>query len=71
MSNLPHADTIAKLRADLRHFEETGDFGENPTVMEIKAHLLRRIAELDAALRRVNSLASEGLPVSPTTPDLQ
>jgi len=26
---------------------------------------------LDAALHRVNSLASEGLPVSPTTPDLQ
>ena len=68
MSNLAPADTIAKLRADLRHFEETGDFGENPTVIEIKVHLLRRIKELESALRRANTLVSEALPLPTTTP---
>lgn len=67
MSNLPHADNVAKLRSDLRHFEECGDSGE--TVMDIKAHLLRRIAELDAALRQINSSESEASPVPPKTPD--
>ena len=65
MSNLPHAGNIEMLRDDLRHFEETGDFGD-PTVMEIKAHLQRRITELDAALCRVNMLQT---PEPPTTAD--
>ncbi len=49
------------------HFEETGDSSE--TVMEIKAHLLRRIAELDAALRRTTELQSEAFSLPPKTPD--
>jgi predicted transcriptional regulator len=56
MNNLPHANNVEKLRADLRHFEENGDFGENSTVTEIKAHLLRRIVELEAALQRTDDL---------------
>ena len=56
MSILPHSDTLEKLRADLRHFEQSADFGENPTVIEIKAHLLRRIGELESALRRTKGL---------------
>jgi len=67
MSNLPHADNVEMLRADLKHFEESGDSGQ--TVMEIKAHLLRRIAELDAALSRINTLESGASSVPPKTAD--
>jgi hypothetical protein len=65
MPNSSSADSLAKLRADLNHFEESGDFSENPTVMEIKAHLLRRIAELEAALRRTKLLESAAPPRTP------
>ncbi len=57
MSNLPHAGTVEMLRSDLGHFEESGNLGADLMVMEIKAHLLRRIAGLEAVLRRINALA--------------
>jgi hypothetical protein len=57
---------LQKLLADLLHFEETSDFGENSTVIEIKNHLLRRIADLESAMRRTRELESES---SPATPD--
>ena len=66
MSNLPHAGNIEMLRADLRHFEQSGDSDENPTIMEIKAHLLRRIAELEAAQRPRRVFAA--FPVLPKKP---
>lgn len=71
MSNLPPTDAMSKLRADLRHFEENGDFGQSPTVLEIKSHLLRRIAELEAALCRTKELEAAAFPVAPRTPDPQ
>ncbi len=56
---------MSKLRADLRHFEENGDFGQSPTVLEIKSHpLLRRIAELEAALCRTKELEAAAFPVA-------
>ena len=57
MSNLPHAGNVEMLRSDLGHFEESGNVGLDLMVMEIKAHLLRRIAQLEVALRRINALA--------------
>jgi hypothetical protein len=59
------ADYLERLRADLQHFEETGDIGENPTVLEIKDHLVRRITELESAMRRTKELESTALPVPP------
>jgi len=59
MSNLPHADVLEKLRADLSHFDETGNFGDNPSIIAIREHLLRRIAELEAALRQTAKLETE------------
>jgi hypothetical protein len=65
MFNPVPAASLEVRRADLRHFEETGDFGENQTVSEIKTHLLRRIAEIESALRRTNPLDSVVPWVSP------
>jgi hypothetical protein len=52
MSNSTICEPLEKLRADLRHFEDTTDFGENAAVLEIKSKLLRRIATLESALLR-------------------
>ena len=56
MSTGNQADSLDELRAEPKHFEASGDFGENPTVIEIKRHLLRRIAELESALSRAAEL---------------
>jgi ABC-type uncharacterized transport system auxiliary subunit len=65
MNNRAQGDSLEKLRADLRHFEEREAFGENPAVIEIKNHLLRRIAEIESAKRRTSAFeaaASRKLP---------
>jgi hypothetical protein len=64
MSNSRPTDTVARLRSGLKHFEENGDFCENLTVSEIKAHLLRRIAELDSAMHRTKELECWAFPVN-------
>jgi hypothetical protein len=51
MPNSGPADSLAKLQAALKHFEESGDIAESPSVGAVKEHLLRRIAELEANLR--------------------
>ena len=52
------ADSLAKLREDLKHFDESGHLANAPDVMEIKSILLRRIAELEAALQRTAEFAA-------------
>jgi ABC-type uncharacterized transport system auxiliary subunit len=69
MSNPPPGDSLVKLRSDLRHFEESGDFGENTTVIEIKAHILRRIAEFESVLRRTKTLEAAAFPMPPRAPN--
>jgi len=69
MPNSSPADSIAKLRADLQHFEDSGDFGENATVASIRDHLLRRIAELEPALRTNKVLESAAFPLPTSTPN--
>ena len=49
---------LDKLREDLKHFDESGHLGYDPNVTEIKGILLRRIAELEAALERTAELAA-------------
>jgi predicted transcriptional regulator len=68
MSNLSPADSLEKLRADLRHFEESSEFGENSTITQIKTHLLRRIADLESVLQRTNALDLAAPSVSPEHP---
>jgi hypothetical protein len=62
MDNWTPGDSLEKLPADLRHCEKSADFGENPTVIEIKIHLLRRIAELESALRQTAPLQATATP---------
>jgi hypothetical protein len=51
MSILSYADTLEKLRADLRHFEESDDLGARDTVDDIKSRLRARILEVESELR--------------------
>ena len=69
MGNPTAGESLEKLRSDLRHFEECGELGE--TVMEIKSHLLRRIAEIEAAPGRIKVLEPAALPAPLKTPDLR
>jgi hypothetical protein len=52
MPNSNPGELLAKFRADLKHFEESGDVEENASIATIREHLLRRITELEAAVRR-------------------
>jgi hypothetical protein len=52
------ANFLNKLREDLKHFDESDHLGDDPNVMEIKSILLRRIAELEAAIERTTALAA-------------
>jgi len=52
------ADSLNKLREDLKHFDESGHLVDGANVMEIKSILLRRIAELEAAMQRTAELAA-------------
>lgn len=52
MPNSNAGELLAKFRADLKHFEESGDVDENSSVATIREHLRRRIAELEAAVRQ-------------------
>jgi hypothetical protein len=56
------SDFLEKLRADLRHFEESGHLGEDATIMETKERLLARIEELESALRHTAELEAAVLP---------
>jgi hypothetical protein len=58
MTSRAPADSLAKLREDLKHFDESGHVVDGANVMEIKGILLRRIAELEAALQRTAELAA-------------
>jgi hypothetical protein len=61
MPNSNPADSLAKLQADLKHFEESGDLGEKSSVAVVKEHLRRRIAELEAVVRRTEDSHSANL----------
>jgi hypothetical protein len=50
-------DRLITLRANLRHFDETSDFGDGIDVLEIRSMLSRRIAEVDGTLRLERALA--------------
>jgi hypothetical protein len=52
------ADFLARLRDDLKHFDESGHLVDDPNVAEIRSILLRRIAELEAAVQRTAKIAS-------------
>ena len=56
MNNKTLDDSLEKLRANLRQFEESGDSRANPTVIEIKRYLVTRIAELEYLLQRAAEL---------------
>jgi hypothetical protein len=58
MSNETLVDSLEKLRANLRLFEESRDLDENPTVIETKRHLARRIAEIEYLQQRAAELES-------------
>jgi hypothetical protein len=60
------ADFLNKLREDLKHFDEGGHPVEDPTVMEIKNILLRRIGELEVAMQRTAELAAAEAPEQPS-----
>ena len=49
-------DRLITLRANLRHFDESRDFGDID-VIEIRSMLSHRIAEVDGTLRLELSLA--------------
>ena len=44
-------DQLAELRASLRHFEQSPDFGDMEAVEVIRRHLEVRIREAEGALR--------------------
>jgi len=52
------ADSLAKLREGLKHFDESRHMVDGANVTEIKSILLRRIAELEAAMQRTRELAA-------------
>ena len=58
MSSRDPADSLNKLREDLKHFDESGHLNEDPNVLEIKSILLRRIAELEGAQQRAAEFAA-------------
>jgi hypothetical protein len=58
MPNLGPSDSLAKLRAALLHFEQSGEIGKSDSVAVVKEHLVRRIAELEAAMRSVKDFES-------------
>jgi hypothetical protein len=51
-SKIEHLQT---LRANLRHFEESPDFGDSLTVQRIKQILRRQIAEAESYLDHLTS----------------
>jgi hypothetical protein len=55
------ADSLTKLREDLKHFDESGHLVDGAHVTEIKSILLRRIADLEAALQRTAEVAAAAL----------
>lgn len=62
MPNLSPAESLAKLRAALLHFEQSGEIAESSSVAVVKEHLIRRIAELEAVVRRTEEAHSATLP---------
>ena len=57
MTFQPHTDRLITLRANLRHFDESRDFGDGIDVLEIRSMLARRIAEVDGTIRLESALA--------------
>jgi hypothetical protein len=51
MNKLPQDEMIYALRAQLRHFDESPDFGEGAAVQIIRLHLLDRIHEAEIAMK--------------------
>ncbi|MGA9585863.1 MAG: hypothetical protein WBQ95_11085 [Terracidiphilus sp.] len=51
MNNYPQDETISALRAQLRHFDESPDFGDGEAVQVIRLHLLDRICEAEVAIK--------------------
>ena len=68
MSSRDPADSLAKLREDLKHFDESGHLVNDPNVAEIKSILLRRIIELESALKRTAELEAASCDDLPGTP---
>jgi hypothetical protein len=68
MSNSNPAQSLAKFRTDLKHFEESCNIGASPPVVVIMEHLVRRIAEIEAALRSVGHVEFADLPKTPRKP---
>ena len=60
------ADSLAKRREDLRHFDESRHMVDGANVTEIKSILLRRIAELEAAQQRTAELAAAAVRDQPS-----
>ena len=60
MSSRDRADSLDKLREDLKHFDESGHLVDGAHVTEIKSILLRRIAEIEMAMQRTADLAAAG-----------
>jgi hypothetical protein len=50
-------DRLITLRENLRHFEQSRDFGDGIDAFEIRKLLVRQIAEVDGALQRLRALA--------------
>jgi hypothetical protein len=51
MNKLPKDEMIHALRAQLRHFDESPDFGDGAAVQIIRLHLLDRIREAEIAMK--------------------
>lgn len=51
MKRISPLDQLAKLRANLEHFEQSPDFGDSESVEIIRRHLEVRIHEAEGALR--------------------
>jgi hypothetical protein len=56
----PQTDLLTALRRNLKRIEENGDAGLlTPAAIELKHLLLRRIAEIEAAIGRIAELAAQ------------
>jgi hypothetical protein len=51
MNRLPKDELIRELRAQLRHFDESPDFGDGAAVQIIRLHLLDRIREAEIGMK--------------------
>jgi hypothetical protein len=58
MSIQPQSDPLAVFRGSLQAIQKAGNEDQTPSMCELKGILLRRIAVIDAAMRRVAELAS-------------